>query len=109
MSSSREPADADPLAYRSRVMLGVLTAVTEAGQIDGSDECMVELQDAVAGMCDAIAMLLAASGHDRTPKDRRDTADLCRRHVLTAANGIAAKLAAGEELPWTMRPMGEVH
>lgn len=70
---------------------------------------MVELQEAVTGMCDAIAMLLAASGEDRTPKDRRDTADLCRRHVLTAANGIARKLEEGEQLPWTMRPMGELN
>lgn len=64
---------------------------------------MVELQMAVTGMCDAIAMLLAASGEDRTPKDRRDTADLCRKHVLTSANGIARKLEAGEQMPWTMR------
>ena len=70
---------------------------------------MVELQVAVQGMCDAIAMLLAASGEDRTPKDRRDTADLRRHHVLIAENRIAAKLAAGEELPWTMRRMREVH
>ena len=60
-------------------------------------------------MCDAIAMLMAASGADATPKDRRDTADLCRRHVLTAANGIARKLVAGEELPWKLTPMGEVN
>jgi hypothetical protein len=90
-------------------MLNVLNAVVEAGGVEGSDECMVELQMAVTGMCDAIAMLVAASGQDRTPKDRRETADLCRRHVLTAANGIAAKLAAGEEMPWTMRPMGELN
>ena len=102
-------ADADPLAYRTRVMVGVLDAVVEAGRVEDSDESMFELQMAVTGMCDAIAMLLAASGEDRTPKDRRDTADLCRKHVLLAANGIAAKLAAGEEMPWTMRPIGEVH
>lgn len=95
------------LAYRRRVMIGVLNATVSAGSIDGSDECMVELRTAVQGMCDAIAMLMAASGEDRTAKDRRDTADLCRRHVLTAANGIAAKLTAGEELPWTLTALGE--
>ena len=100
---------ADPLAYRSRVMLNVLNAVVGAGGVEGSDECMVELQMAVMGMCDAIAMLVAASGQDRTPKDRRDTADLCRRYVLTAGNGIAAKLAAGEELPWKLQSMGELN
>jgi hypothetical protein len=99
----------NPASYRSRVMLNVLNAVVEAGSVDGSEECIVELQMAVAGMCEAIAMLLAASGQDRTPKDRRETADLCRRHVLTAANAIAARLAAGEELPWTMQPMGELN
>lgn len=52
---------------------------------------MVELRTAVQGMCDAIAMLVAASGEDRTPRDRRDTADLCRRHSSTAANGICAE------------------
>lgn len=90
-------------------MIGVLNAVVDAGGVDGSDECMVELQMAVAGMCDAIAMLIAASGRDRTPKDRRETADLCRKLVLTAGNGIAQKLAAGEELPWTLSPMGELN
>lgn len=100
---------ADAQAYRVRVMINVLNAVVEAGRTDGTDECMVELQMAVTGMCDAIAMLVAASGQDRTPKDRRDTADLCRRHVLTAGNSIAAKLAAGEELPWTLRPMGDLN
>lgn len=90
-------------------MLNVVNAVVEAGGVEGSDECMVELQMAVAGMCDAIAMLVAASGHDRTPKDRRDTADLCRKLVLAAGNGIAAKVAAGEELPWKMQPLGEFH
>lgn len=54
-------------------------------------------------------MLLAASGQDKTPKDRRETADLCRKLVLAAENGIAAKLAAGEKLPWTMQPPGEFH
>ena len=101
--------DPDPQSYRSRVMINVLNAVVEAGSTEGADECMVELQMAVQGVCDAIAMLLAASGEDRTPKDRRDTADLCRRPVFTAANGIAAKLAAGEDLPWTIQPLGELN
>ena len=90
-------------------MINVLNAVVEAGSVDGADEAMVELQMAITGMCDAIAMIVAASGEDRNPKDRRDTADLCRKHVLVAANGIAAKVAAGEELPWTLRPTGEVN
>lgn len=99
----------DQQAYRARVMINVLNAVVEAGNTEGTEEAIVELQMAVTGMCDAIAMLLAASGEDRTPKDRRDTADLCRKLVLTAGNAIAAKLAAGEEMPWTMRPMGELN
>lgn len=100
----------DPsLPYRSRVMIDVLNAVVQAGGAIGTDDCVVELQDALAGICDAIAMLVAASGEDRTPRDRRETADLCRRHVLTAGNGIAAKLAAGEQLPWTTRPLGELN
>ncbi|MBB5717057.1 hypothetical protein [Sphingomonas aerophila] len=98
-----------PQAYRARVMINVLNAVVKAGRAGGSEESMVELQMALTGMCDAIAMLVAASGEDHTPKDRRDTADLCRRHVLTASNGIAAKLAAGEELPWTLQSLGETH
>lgn len=96
-----------PAGYRGRVTINVLNAVVSAGGSDVSDECMVELRTAVAGMCDAIAMLMAASGADRTPKDRRETADLCRRPVLTVANGIAARVAAGEELPWTMQPLGK--
>lgn len=99
----------DPQTYRARVMLNVLNAVVQAGEAEGTDQAMVELQMAVMGMCDAIAMLVAASGQDRTPKDRRDTADLCRRYVLTAGNGIAQKLAAGEELPWTLTPMSELN
>lgn len=103
------PADLPPslAAYRSRIMINVLNAVVSAGGAGDSDECMVELRAAVQGMCDAIAMLVAATGQDRTAKDRRETADLCRRHVLTAGNGIAAKLLAGEELPWTLSPARE--
>ena len=102
-------ADADPEAYRARVMLNVLNAVVAAGSINGSDEAMVEMQMALKGVCEAIAMLVAAGGEDQTAKDRRDTADLCRRHILTASNEIARRVAAGEQLPWTMNPMGEVH
>ena len=69
----------------------------------------MELETAVQGMCDAIATLVAASGQDQTPKDRRVTADMCRKLVLVARDGIAAKLAAGEEMPWTMTPMGELN
>jgi hypothetical protein len=98
-----------PEAYRGRVMINVLNAVVEAGKVSGWEESMIELQMALTGVCDAIAMLVAAAGEDHTPKDRRDTADLCRRHVLTASNGIAAKLAAGEELPWTLQSLGETH
>jgi hypothetical protein len=100
---------ADPEAYRARVMLNVLNAVVEAGSVEGADECLVEMQMALKGVCDAIAMLVAAGGVDRSPKDRRDTADLCRRHILTASNQIAARVEGGEQLPWTMNPMGEVH
>jgi hypothetical protein len=102
-------ADADPEAYRARVMLNVLNAVVAAGSINGSDEATVEVQMALKGVCEAIAMLVAGAGLDRTPKDRRDTADLCRRYILTASNEIARRVATGEQLPWTMSPMGEVH
>lgn len=108
MSSTNE-ALIEPAGYRSRVMINVLNAVVTAGRVEGAEECMVELQMAVAGMCDALAMLVAASGQDRTLKDRRDTADLCRRLVLEAGNGIAAQIAAGAELPWSLTSIGETH
>ena len=99
----------DPANYRARVMLGVLNATVVAGQIEGAESCVVDLPTALDGMCDAIVMLVAAAGVDKTPKERRDTADLCRKRILYSSNEAARRVAAGEELPWTMDAMGEMH
>jgi hypothetical protein len=98
-----------PAAYRARVMLSVMNAVVAAGSIDGLEEGMVEMDAALDGICDAIVMLVAGSGLDKTPKDRRDTADRCRKRILTHSNEVARRVATGEHLPWTMNPIGDVH
>ena len=98
-----------PESYRKRVLLNVTNAVVEAGTAEGSDEGVLEIQEALAGICEAIAMIVAAGSIDKTAKDRRDTADLCRRLILTASNTIARRVEAGEELPWTMRLLGPLH
>lgn len=87
-------------------MLNLLNAVVSAGEVECEEECLVEISAALAGVCDAIAMLAAATRADRTAKDRRDTADLCRKNIMIASNAIAARLAAGEDLPWMLRPLG---
>lgn len=96
-------------AYRGRVMVNVLNAIVEAGKVDGSEQGMIELEVALDGVSDAIAMLVAAAGVDTSPKHRRDTADLCRKRILTSSNQIAARVAAGEELPWTLNAIGELN
>lgn len=98
-----------PEEYRSRVLLSVLNAVVEAGRSEGSEECLMEMQMALNGVCDAIAMLVAVGAIDQMPKDRRDTADLCRRRILTTSNDIARRVGTGEELPGTMQPLGKLN
>lgn len=88
--------------YRRDVMTAVIDAVIRAGGADREVAGVVKFPAALEGICDAIVMLVAAAGVDRSPKQRRDTADLCRRRILTSSGEVARRIAAGEELPWTM-------
>ena len=102
-------APENPETYRARVMIGVLNAIVAAGAEDGGDVGLVELQTAVDGACDAIAMLVAAARVDPSARDRRETADLCRKRILVSSNQIAARVAAGEPLPWKLDAIGTTH
>ncbi len=102
-------APADLETYRAGVMVGVFNAIVAAGADEGGDVGLVELQTAVDGPCDAIATLMAAAGVDPNARDRRETADLCRKRILIASNQIAARVAAGEALPRMLDALGARH
>ena len=101
--------DVDPSVYRVRVMLGALNAMVEAGAIGDTDHSIFDLPRALEGMCDAIAMAVAATGNGATAAERRNTAEQCRRLVLARSEELAERVAAGEELPWRLEAIGEVH
>lgn len=93
-------------AYRGRLLTGMLDAITEAGQLPGSEQSVLDLEFALKTVCEAMALLVAATGRDKSPTARRATADQCRKWMLEGSNHIAQQVAQGYELPWKIDEIG---
>jgi hypothetical protein len=99
----------DATEYRIRITQTVLNAVIAVGVAEGSGGGMVNLEVALLGMCDAIASLVAAAGVNTTEKDRRQTAELCRKRILATSDTFARLAEAGKPISWTFESMDPKH
>lgn len=95
-------AEDEPSTYQEKVIHGALDAVVAAGSVDGEDGGYVDLDAALDGLCDAIAMLEAGAGMSKSPAERRKMADRCRQRIIATGSGLARMVAAGEPLGWEL-------
>jgi hypothetical protein len=95
--------------YRICVTQGALNAVIAAGAVKGSGGGMVNLEVAILGICDAIASLVTAAGVNTTAKDRRQTAELCRKRILGTSDTFARLAEAGQPISWTLESKDPTH
>lgn len=89
-------------SYQERVIHGALGAVVAAGSVDGEIGGYVDLDAALDGLCDVIAMLQAGAGVSKSPAERRKSADRCRQRIIATGSGLARMVAAGEPLGWEL-------
>ena len=99
--------DDETSTYQEKVIHGALDAVVAAGSVDGEDGGYVDLDAALAGLCDAIAMLEAGAGVSKSPAERRKTADRCRQRIIATGSGLDRMVAAGEPLGWTLEAVSK--
>ena len=94
-------------AYRTKVMHGVMSAVVDAGAIEGSGGGLINLDIALEGICDAIAAIENASGVSTNARQRRETADICRTRIIRTGSALAKSEDEGQPLPWRFETIGK--